>query len=248
MDASNLYYTLSVSDDWSGYTLKDVRSAIEFGITNDLSPDISESERDAFLHMHGNQIDYLMYLFGLVITLEDDDPSASISEMNRKWENKSLSYNSKSRCKSAYECAFFYKYIFSVELQNLRTIVAINSDGIINKSQAVEFFITGLLFPRVVEEHPGSFISYRDIDGVSARRAASLDNARDAIAIALDTNDMRAMFTQVFCLMTEYPWSVYRNIHSAMGYLLAFSKMEFKEDFLNDLDRIIESKGAVQIW
>ena len=247
MDASALFFELSGSDDWSGYTLHDVRSAVEFGVTNNLPPNTSDDERLLFLRRREDKIDYLFYLFGLAITLEDDDPTASISEMNRRWEARSLSYDSKKRLSSVYKRAFFYKYIYAVELQDLRTIVAVNSEGIINRTQAIEFYISRLLFPQVIEDNPGEFISYRNVEGVSQRRAEALDELRNAIDVALEANNTRALFAHIFSLMTDYPWSVYRSIHNASGYLFSFSKAEFKEAFLGELNSIIDSKGAVQI-
>ena len=247
MDASNLYFALSESEDWSGYTISDVRAAFEFGILSWLPPEATDDDRAKFLHRHESQIEYLFYLLGIAITLEEDDPSASIDEMNRRWQMKSLSYDSRIRFRSVYENTYFYKFINAIELQRMRSLIAINADDLLDMYQAIEYFMTGLLFPTIIEEHPGVFISYRNIEEVSERRANALDTVRNSLGEAYQSNDLREQFVQVFSLMTDYPWSVYRDVHNAMGYLLAFSKSDFKNSFLSNLDRILEDKGAAPI-
>ena len=174
-----------------------------------------------------------------------DNPEWTLKEAIRNYEKMTFERNSKRNCYVGYLNGYFYKYIHDVELHRLMMIVESNDE--LSLKDAVDFFITGIIYPSVVEAHPGMLVTYNMINGVQPTRIQSLQQISAELQIAYRNSDQVALFKSIYFLMTNFAGTNYRAVHRGVLMLLSIEMAEFRETFYSNLPSIIENEGAVSL-
>jgi hypothetical protein len=251
LDSLAMY--LCNNDDWYGYDLRDLRRAIDSALvtTLDVTPGDDLSQYAFWINQCKPQVDFALYLFGTQQTLGlYDKPEDSIEEaLGKMYDVVSLDRYSKRNLFVAYLNSYFYKYIKTVELNNLHAILERNGD--FGVEFCVDFFITTVLYASELEEfqktHPGKGVTYKQFGNISPERKEALSRISESMVAALRKSDERAQFENVFLLMTYYVGSNYRRVHNALTAILNIQTADFRQLFYDNLDRIIQNEGNIQL-
>jgi hypothetical protein len=244
------------NQDWSGYTLKDLRAAID-SMVDSMLVLMEDEEIDYWTEeWYKPKIDYLFYMFASMDSDFDDEPSSEsyFAKYIEDRKNETLSGNSKKNFLACYATPYFYKYI-NVEIAKLRAIVDDYSKlpfpAMIGM---VDFYIGELLLPLPPkyrdEDNPMmGELTYRDFadENEEALDGSSLYDISKSIALSLRRNNESLLFKSIFRLMTEFDSSNYRTIHEVITTILDIDMEDFGEMFLNNLDKMIQNQGTLQI-
>ena len=245
MDWQELAYKFQSQDDWSGLTYKDLREVLEGGIANMLFSNDGSAERELALSVCREQIDWVLYVTNPGSLF--DTSSLSVAEFVKRDENAQFDSQSKSHCYVFYLNTFLYKFI-NMELNNLRAII--NNNDALTTKEAIEYFITILVYPYHAKDNPGVFFTFRNVQEGSMQpgRVQNLENLADELYTAYRNNDELQMFKTTFFVMTNFAGAKYRPIHRVLTSLFRFNDLgEFRSIFYENLPNIIKNKGAVNL-
>lgn len=246
IDARDLAHRFQARSDWSGMTPAEFRIALEWAIKQQVYPQASEEQWQQIRPMYKDQIDYAMYVMCCTQFPFIDKHEWSIEESNENFANMTMGGNAKRNFFVGYINVYFYRYIHSIELQNLKTILAINEDVPIDF--AVDYFLTMIIFKEIVDANPDQQFEYHQINGIPASRVQALEDLRNKIVIAYNSGDEVDLFKHIFYAMTFFAGSTYRGVHKALMSLLGFDDLSVvREVFYNNVASIIENKGAIKL-
>ncbi|MDR1089410.1 MAG: hypothetical protein LBL23_09130 [Coriobacteriales bacterium] len=244
--SESLTMALTAKEDWTGYTFAEVRSAIEAGLALTLSPPGGEEECEFWSERCKNEIDYLLYVFaGTQLLYTMIYPDMGIEEVLKKCNGEAIDKNGKRNFFVCYLNTYFYRYIKNIEIPKIQEIVKVNPE--LSRKQAIDFYITQLLYFDVVKANEGMFFIYEDINDVPSQRKHALNEIANKVVAALADNDERALFENIFLLMTFFAGSNFRRVHASVTAIIGIGMADFRQLFHDNLDRIIENKGNIRI-
>ena len=157
--------------------------------------------------------------------------------------NKAFDSYGKRNCLEGYTNTYFYRYIHDVELCNLARIV--ESKKQMPLEDAVDYFITGILYPDIVDANPGRFITYRTVCNVPSARVRSLTRISCDIQRAYRSNNQVELFKNAFFLMTDFAETKYRAVHRGVMALFNADMAAYREAFYRNVPGIIAREGAI---
>ena len=245
MDWQELAWQFQSKQDWTGLTPGELRKALEGAIIASVYSGVPASQHADCLAYHGDQINFAMYAMCSAAFPFSDRPELSLQEMNKQYENLTFDSNSKRNCLAGYANVYFYKYIHNVEIHNLRMIVEVNDE--LSLQDAVDFFITSMVYPGVIEANPGMLVTYEMINDVPQSRIQSLKQVSVDLQQAYRSNDETALFKSVFYVMTNFAGTRYRGVHRALLSLFGIELAQFREDFYDSAETIIKNEGNLTI-
>lgn len=232
--------------DWSGMTLGEFRKALEFAIRQGVYSGASDQQWAQILPMYKNEIEYALYAMGATQFPFSDQADWSVEDFNRNMARKTLDSNAKHNFFVGYMNCYFYRYIHSVELNNLRMILTVNEG--IPMDYAVDYFLTLIIFNEVVAANPGQQFEYHQIQGVPASRVQALEELRNKIIVAYNNDDEPALFKHIYYAMTYFSGSTYRGVHKAAMALLGHEDMgAVREMFNSNVENLIKNQGNVSV-
>ena len=243
MDKLELAWQFQSKQDWTGLTPKELRMALEGAIIAAVYANAPSSQHAECLAYHSDQIEFAMAAMSAAAFPFRDRPELSLQEMNKQYENMTFDNNSKRNCLVGYTNMYFYKYIKNVEIHDLKMIVEVNDN--ISLKDAVDFFITSMLYPEVIEANPGMLVTYDMIEGVQPSRIQSLSQIGADLQRAYRDNDEPVMFKSIFYLMTNFAGTRYRGVHRALLSIFGVDMAQFREYFYKNVTTIIENEGNI---
>ena len=245
MDWRDLGQQFQSKSDWTGLTPKELRVALEGTIIAAAYANVPQSQHAECLAFHEDQTDFAMYAMVFTCFPFSDNPEWSLKEALRHVENQTFEKNSKRNCFVGYLNMYFYKYIHDVELHDLQMLLMLNEGLSLN--DGIDFFITKMLYPRLIEANPGMLVTYHMLSDVPESRIQSLNQISREMQTAYQKNDQVALFKNIYFLMTNFAGTAYRAVHRAVLSLLAIDMDDFRNTFYEYLPEIIENEGAITI-
>ena len=245
MNNRELAWQFQSRDNWTGLTPKELRLALEEAIIASCYANVPSYQRAECLAYHENEIDFAIYSMVSAAFPFSDNPNLSLKEINKARENKTFDNNSKNNCFVGYFNTYFYQYIHDVELYRLMRIVDSN-DGLPLRD-AVDFFITGIVYPEIVDANPGMLVTYQMISGVQPSRLQNLTQISGDIQRAYRANNQVELFKCIYFLMTNFAGTKYRAVHRGVLALFNADMAQFRELIYGQAAYIIEHKGQIAI-
>ncbi len=245
MNWQELAWQFQSKSDWTGMTPKELRIALEGAIIASVYSNVPPSQHADCLAYHENEIDFAMYSMIMAAFPFSDNPEWSLKEVVERLGNRTFDNNAKRNCFVGYTNTYFYKYIHDVELHKLAMIVESN-DGL-SLQNAVDFFITSILYPGLLEANPGMLVTYNMIDGIQQSRVQSLKQISADLQRAFNNDDQVGLFKNIFFLMTNFAGTQYRGVHVALLSIFGIEMAQYREDFYRNLPSLIENQGAITI-
>lgn len=244
----------ALKDDWTGYYFRDFRIALENALLTTqpaVSPGDDLSQYNFIIDWCKSSTDYALYSFGGVNFPFIDRDDWSIDDFLKEIDMYQLYKDSKRNLLTAYIFVYLYKYIKEVEIKRLQGIIERHPH--FSTSLNVDFFITQMLFAETLADYSsmnsGAGITYSDIvdADVPQSRKEALQEISASIVEALELSDERALFENIFMLMTYFVGSPYRRVHHAVVALLNIDMGTFRQFFYEHLDGVIKQKGGIRI-